>query len=458
MVNAYIKKLTRLCSKLFFVVTFSVFLLSINFNSYAKTDDNNTLENDKNSYIALINVQGMILPGKASYINKSLNNASQNGAKFAILKLDTPGGLLASTQEIIKKIFDSKIPVIVFVTPSGATATSAGVFITLSGDLAVMSKGTSIGAAHPVMGTGQDVKGDMRKKIENMTIAMIKSIAETRSRNVMWAKDAVKKSISVTATKAQKENVIDFIAKDIPDLLGKLDNKVIKFKDKDFDFKGSVNLPIKEYKISLQDKILDVLSNPSLAVLLWLGAIVGLGLELYHPGVVLPGLIGGICLILAMIVNQVIPISVGALLLIIFGFILIGAELYVTSGLFGIFGVVAVVLGSMSLVDLSNFPELQVNNWLILPSAIFLYLLFIAVAFFVVKVMKKKSRVGIKSLIGAIGTVTQDFEGEENKGTILLDGASWSAVSSETIKKGDSVIVVSNKTNLILEVVKVKKD
>ena len=184
----------------------------------------------------------------------------------------------------------------------------------------------------------------------------------------------------------------------------------------------------------------------------------GLGLELYHPGVVLPGLIGGICLILAMIVNQVIPISVGALLLIIFGFILIGAELYVTSGLFGIFGVVAVVLGSMSLVDLSNFPELQVNNWLILPSAIFLYLLFIAVAFFVVKVMKKKSRVGIKSLIGAIGTVTQDFEGEENKGTIFLDGASWSAVSSETIKKGDSVIVVSNKTNLILEVVKVKKD
>ena len=217
-------------------------------------------------------------------------------------------------------------------------------------------------------------------------------------------------------------------------------------------------MPIKEYKISLQDKILDVLSNPSLAVLLWLGAIVGLGLELYHPGVVPPGLIGGICLILAMIVNQVIPISVGALLLIIFGFILIGAELYVTSGLFGIFGVVAVVLGSMSLVDLSNFPELQVNNWLILPSAIFLYLLFIAVAFFVVKVMKKKSRVGIKSLIGAIGTVTQDFEGEENKGTIFLDGASWSAVSSETIKKGDSVIVVSNKTNLILEVVKVKKD
>lgn len=448
-----------------FIVLLLSLLVFVTSSLYAQSDIKGKNTNDvinanetvTNSFIALIDIDGMILPGTSAYFKKSLQNANKDGAKFAVLKLDTPGGLMISAQDIIKEIFDSKIPVIVFVTPSGASATSAGVFITLASDLAVMSKGTSIGAAHPVLGSGQDIKGDMREKIENMTVAVIESIAQERNRNVDWAKEAVKNSKSITATKALKENVIDFIAKDMDDLLSILENKVIKFKGKDFSFKDYVNLPIKEYKKSLQDKILDVLSNPSLAVLLWLGAVAGLALELFHPGAVLPGLIGGICLILALIVQQVIPISVGALLLIIFGFILIGVELYVTSGVFGIFGVVAVVLGSLSLVDLSNMPELTLNKWLILPSAIFLCIMFVMIACFAIKILKRKSRVGINSLIGMIGVVTSDFVGDKNKGTIFLDGASWSAVSSEAIKKGDSVIVVSNKSSLVLEVVKVKK-
>lgn len=440
-----------------FVVFFVLCVFAINDNLYA-LPDNGERKNDDKAFIALIDMKMMILPGTASYFKKSLEQATSKGAKLAILNLDTPGGLLNSTQEIVQEMFNSKIPVIVFISPDGASATSAGVFITLASDVAVMTKGSSIGAAHPVGSAGQDVKGDMREKVENMAIAMIKSIAETRNKNANWAQDAVKKSISVTASQALKENVIDFLAKDTKDLLKKLSGRTIKFNGQDFVFDDYSELPIKKFEMSLQDKILNILSNPSIAVLLWLGAVTGLALELYHPGAILPGLIGTICLILAMIVNQVIPISVGALMLIIAGFIMIGFELYVTSGLLGIFGVIAVTLGSLSLVDLSKFPELAVNPWIILPSAIFLCLFFILIACLVIRTMGKKSRVGINSLVGCIGSVTSDFVGEDNKGVIFLDGTYWNAVSSEKIKKGDSVIVVSNKNGLLLEVVKVTKN
>ncbi|MGI6680402.1 MAG: NfeD family protein [Bdellovibrionota bacterium] len=425
-----------------------------------KFSDKFSDKKDSEPFIAKVDMRTLILPGTASYFSKSLKKATEQGAKAVIVYLDTMGGVLHSAQKIVKEIFDSKIPVVVFITPDGASATSAGVFITLSADVAAMSRGTSIGSAHPVAGSGQDIKGDMREKVENMTVAMIKSIAETRDRNTKWAKEAVQKSVSITASKALEINVIDFIADDTPSLLKTLEGRVIKFKNKDFSFKGFSNLPIKEYEMSMQDKMLNVLSDPSIAVLLWLGAVFGLALELYNPGAIFPGLLGSVCLILAMIVNQVIPISVGALILIIAGFLMIVIETHVSGGLFGIFGVIAITIGSLSLVDLSNFPELSINPWVILPSIIALALFFILVAASFVKAMGRKAKVGFESLIGVIGTITVDFTSAKNssvnKGTVFLDGAYWSAVSSESIKKGDRVIVVGNESNLVLKVVKVE--
>lgn len=434
-----------------FLISFFGFFLFYNKNLYSN-------ENSQENHIAVIDMNMMILPGTSAYFEKSIKKAVQEGAELVILKLDTPGGVLQSANDIIKNIFDSPVPVVVFVSPQGAVAASAGALITMAGDVAVMSKGTSIGAIHPVDSQGNDIQKDMRKKIEEMTVAISQSIAERRNRNISWAKEAVLKSNSLRAGEAVKNNVIDFIANDVSEVLEKLNGRKISFKNQDYVFKDLSDLEIKNYEISFKDSLLNILSNPTVASLLWIGATLGLLIELYHTGAVFPGVLGAICLVLALIVNQVLPVNIGGLVLIILGFSMIVLEFYVSSIILGVGGVVAVAFGVMTLVDLSSFPELTINYWAILPSAIFCCLLFFIISYVLVKSMKRKEKTGLNSLVGEIGVAGEDFK--NGSGLVFIDGSNWSAVLDKEkertdIKKGDKIKVVSfQKGHLVLIVKK----
>ncbi|RMG43542.1 MAG: nodulation protein NfeD, partial [Candidatus Dadabacteria bacterium] len=352
-------------------------------------------------FVAVIDMNMMILPGTQEYLESAIERASQEGAEALVVKLDTPGGMLTSSQEMIQAIFKSPVPVIVYVFPSGASATSAGVFITVAAHIAAMAPGTSIGAAHPVMGNGKDIEGDMRKKAENITVAMVKSVAEQRGRNVDWVEKAVKESSSLTEKEALKKKVIDIVATDLNDLLKQIKGRKVKVNSSEVVLKDLSKLPRKEYKISFKQKTINVLANPNIAALLWLGATTGLSLELYHPGAIVPGVVGVICLILALAVSQIIPISMSGVLLMIVGSLLIGAEMYVTSGVLGLGGIIALVLGSIYLVDGSRAPDLAVAMDFIIPVIIVVVLFMVWVIINGIKTLKRKPETtGIEGMIG----------------------------------------------------------
>src|SRR6185503_3358190 len=244
-------------------------------------------------------IDGTINPAVDDFIRESIGRAKASGAKALIIQLDTPGGLLNSTRTIVKEMLGAEVPLMVYVAPSGAGAGSAGVFITMAAHIAAMAPGTNIGAAHPVAGAGQEVKGAMGEKIENFTASFSESIAQKRGRNTEWAIQAVRKSVAITESEALKKKVIDIVAKDIDDLLKQADGRKV-----DLDGKMHV-LALKDVKIdrremSLKQKILNTLADPNIAYLLMMAGLLGLYMEFSHPGVIFPGVAGAICLLLAL--------------------------------------------------------------------------------------------------------------------------------------------------------------
>ncbi|RIL08388.1 MAG: serine protease [Proteobacteria bacterium] len=403
-------------------------------------------------FVAIIDMNMMILPGTQAYLTESIERAEKEGAKALIVKLDTPGGMLETSQEMIQKIFESPVPIIIYVSPNGATATSAGVFITLAGHVAAMAPGTSIGAAHPVMGDGKDIEGDMRTKAENMTIAMVKSIAERRGRNVTWAEKAVKESASITAKEALQLGVVDIMAEDIDDLLKRIKGKEFKIDNKTVQMADLSALPRQEFEISFKQRFTNVLANPNVAALLWLGATTGISLELYNPGAILPGTIGLICLILALAVSQIIPINQAAIALMAFGAILIGAELYKGTVILGLLGLICIVLGAVYLVDVGQAPGLSVALEFIVPVAIMFAAFLFWVAYNSFRVARKQVTTGLEGLIGEIGEATSNIA---TSGKVFVNGEYWNAcVPTGLIEKGAKVKVVSVKDGLTLEVAK----
>lgn len=409
-------------------------------------------------HIAVINMDMMILPGTKGYLENALEKASQSGAKALVVKLDTPGGMLVTSQEMIQSIFNAVIPVIIYVTPAGSTATSAGVFIAMAGHIAAMSPGTSIGAAHPVAGDGKDIEGDMRKKAENMTVAMVKSISEERGRNVEWAEKAVTESDSLTEKEALKKNVVDVIAVDIPELLQKIAGKKIKLKDQEVVLEDLSKLPLINYEIDLRNKVLNFLSNPNIAALLWLGATSGLSLELYNPGAILPGVVGVICLILALAVMQILPVTQTGILLIVAGAVMIGAEMFIPSGIFAIGGIIALVLGSIYLIDPVQAPGLSVNLALIIPIATGIGLVMAILAYNIFKLQKSKATTASQGMIGEKCTATADFT---KKQTVEVKGEIWQAKLTdgevEEVTKGTILEVTGMGEGMVLEVQKFGK-
>jgi len=279
------------------------------------------------SQVIHLKVTGMIDPAVESYIGRGLKMAKDERVEAVLIELNTPGGLLTATRGIVESIFGSSVPVIVYVSPSGAQAGSAGVMITLASHIAAMAPGTNIGAAHPVSGQGQDIEGHLAEKITNDTAAWVESIAKTRKRNEKWAISAVRKSVSIDNERALKLGVIEYVASSVGELLEKIHGKKIQMKEKEelLETKGIALIPL---ELTTREKVIHTLSNPNIAYILMMIGMVGLYIELSHPGVILPGVIGAISLILGFICLQALPINYGGLALLLLGLLLLIAEIF----------------------------------------------------------------------------------------------------------------------------------
>ncbi len=407
------------------------------------------------SEVLVLPMQMEILPGTASYLEDGIKEASRRGAKLVLVELDTPGGMLQSSQEMVKAIFDSEVPVVIYVSPTGGSATSAGVFITVAGHVAAMAPGTSIGAAHPVMGSGEDIPGDMRTKAENITVAMVKSIAEKRGRNVAWVEKAVKESASLTETEAEKEKVVEIIAKDLDELLKKLKGRKVEVAGKTVELEDFSSMPRVNFEPSIKQKFLNFVANPMIAHILWIGATTGLSLELYSPGAILPGVVGVICLILALAVYQIIPLNVSGILLLVAGAVMIALEFAVPSGILGVAGIIAMVIGSIYLVDLSVEPFLQVNLTYIGMLTAFVGSLMFGFVWLIVRTKPSRAKTGYEGLIGKTGEALETIT---SRGRVSVNGEIWNAtVEHGVINKGEKVKVVGMAGSLILEVEQFKE-
>ncbi len=400
--------------------------------------------------IYLIEVDGIINPATAKFIIESIDQAQEKGAQGIIIQLDTPGGLMDSMRLIVKRILTANIPVIVYVGPRGARAASAGVFITLSAHIAVMAPSTHIGAAHPVtLGEGKESK-TMSEKIVNDTVSYIKTIAKTRGRNVEWAEKAVRKSVSITEEEAVKLNVVDFVSPDVYDLLDRIDGKVIKFDglSRTLTTKG---LKPRSMQMSWRYKFLDIISNPTIAYILLMLGIYGIFFELSNPGAILPGVVGGIFLILAFYSLQMLPINFAGLALILFAIILFIAEIKVVShGLLSVGGVISLFLGSLMLIE-SPAEYMKISLSVIIPAVLVSAAFFVFAVTMAIKARLKKPTTGTEGLVDEIGVAVTDIDPE---GKVLVHGEYWNATSDEKIEKDQKVQVVSVK-NLKLHVKKV---
>lgn len=398
----------------------------------------------KQADVCLVRISSDINPGIADFVKKAIEFASENKYSCIIIQLDTPGGLSESMREIVMAILASKIPVVVYVAPGGARAASAGVIITMAADIAAMSPGTNIGAAHPVGLGGKDVGGTMSDKVTNDMVAYAKSIAGKRNKNADWAENAVRKSVSITETEALKENVIDFVAKDLDDLLKNINGRKIQDKgvlDLD-DYK------ITEFRETLRTKILKTISNPNIAYILMMIGLAGLYFELAHPGAIFPGVVGGISLILAFFSFQTLPVNYAGILLIILAVIFFVLEMKIASyGMLSIAGVTSLLLGSMMLFE-GEVPGVRVSLGVLLPTFIFISAFFVVVSALVFKSQISKSISGAEGLIGETGIVKNDIMPE---GKVFVHGELWKAISKNPLQAGTKVRVIK-VTGLVVEV------
>ncbi|MBI3800122.1 MAG: nodulation protein NfeD [Deltaproteobacteria bacterium] len=435
---------------------FAVLLLVLGFSLWS-AQANDTASDPATAHVNLIVVDATINPAVADFIHESINRSAQEGAQALIIQLDTPGGLLNSTKSIVKDILGAPVPVIVYVAPSGAGAGSAGVFITMSGHIAAMAPGTTIGAAHPVGSGGQNIEGDMREKVENFTASFSETIAQRRGRNVEWAQKAVRESVSITEVEALQKKVIDLVAVDVQDLLRKAEDRKVEIGSTKtaLNFKASRRADgtaeVVTLEMRLKHRVLNILADPNVAYLLMMAGILGLYIEFSHPGVLFPGLAGGICLLLALTAFQVLPINYTGLLLILLGLAFLIAELFLPSfGVLGVGGIVAFVLGSLFLFDTPE-GELAVDRSIILTAALSVSAFMLFIGTLAVRTWRRKPVSGREGLIGESGEVRERLA---PRGRVWLHGEHWTAESDEEIEVGQQVRVVS-LSGLVLRVRKV---
>jgi len=387
--------------------------------------------------VHLIVVDGGINPAVDDFIRESIARAHVSGAKALVIQLDTPGGLLSSTRSIVKEILGAPLPVIVYVAPSGAGAGSAGVFITMAGHIAAMAPGTNIGAAHPVAGGGQEVKGVMGEKIENFTASFSETIAEKRGRNTEFAIQAVRRSISITDKEALEKNVIDIIANDLRDLLKQAEGREVDINGtkQKVSFKG---VRVQTFEMALRQKIIDILSDPNIAYLLLMAGILGLYMEFSNPGVIFPGVAGGIAILLALTSFQILPINYAGLALILLGMALLVGEAFLPSfGILGIGGIIALTLGSLLLFDTQG-SDLVLDKKMIFTAVGTLSAFMIVVGYLVVQAHRRKPTLGTEGLLGEIAEVRVSLNPE---GKVFVHGEYWNAEGDGEFDVGEKVKV-----------------
>src|SRR5882724_171990 len=389
--------------------------------------------------VSVIDIDGAITPITVRLLAAAIERAQADGSQALVVQLNTPGGLERSMRSMVQSILNSEIPIIVYVAPTGARAASAGVFLTMAAHVAAMAPATNMGAAHPVAVGGQMDK-DMLKKVENDAAAFARTLATERGRNAEWMEKAVRSSVSVTEREALKLKVIDLIADSLPDLLGKIDGRVVKTK------RGAVTLetksaPVKVIDIRFRDRFLALITDPNIAYILMMVGMLGIFFELQNPGVVLPGVIGGISLILAFFAFQSLPINWAGLHLILFGVALLIAEIKVVShGVLTIGGVVAMLLGSFMLYEA---PEVgfRVSWTVILPTVGTTAGLVVWAVSAGVRAMMKSPVTGTAGMIGRV-VVARSALGPE--GQVQVDGEIWRAVSEGgAIPAGEKVRVMA---------------
>jgi membrane-bound serine protease (ClpP class) len=384
--------------------------------------------------IMIVTISDPIGPGVAEFIQDSLERASRSHAAAIIITLDTPGGLVESMRKIVQAIYACEVPVIVYVSPSGARAASAGVMITMAADIAAMAPGTNIGAAHPVGAGGREIGESMGEKVTNDMAAFAKGIAKRRGRNEQWAEKAVRESVSVTASEALEKNVIDLMAEDMDDLIAKIDQRQVSGKGK-LQLAKAERVIIEE---GVRTKVLKTISDPNIAYILLMIGLAGLYFELSNPGTVLPGVIGALALILAFFSLQTLPVNITGILLILLAVVLFILELKVTSfGMLSVAGVISMVLGSLMLFKGAG-PQFRVAWQVLIPTVAAVSAFFVMIAAVVVRAHVHKPLTGAEGLLGEIGTVKQV---SGSRGKVLVHGELWQAVFDGTVQSGDKVRV-----------------
>jgi membrane-bound serine protease (ClpP class) len=388
--------------------------------------------------VGLIAINGAIGPATATYIARAIDLAGSRDNACLIVQLDTPGGLLESTKEIVQKFYASRIPVVVYVSPSGANAASAGCFITLAADVAAMAPNTTIGAAHPVSagGMGEQKMDDvMKTKIESYASSYIESIAQKRGRNVEWAKDSVIKSESTTAEQALDLKVIDLIAKDVPDLLQKLDGREVDGRV--LKTAGATLVPI---PMVARERLFQLLWRPEVMFILMLAAIYGIIGEISNPGAVLPGVVGAIALILALYMGAILPINVAGLALIAVAIVLFIADIFApTHGVLTFGGIVAFFLGALMLFNRAD-PAFRLSLAYILPATLITALFFLFIVGAGLRAQLLPIRAGKETMLGK--TIPAIARIDQAGGKVFVEGEYWNAVSDSTVEPGKSVEVV----------------
>jgi membrane-bound serine protease (ClpP class) len=396
---------------------------------------------EKNPVFDVITVNSAITPPIAQYILENIDASTKEGAKGLIVLLDTPGGLDLAMRDIAKGILNSSIPIIVYVYPPGARAASAGVIITVAAHIAAMAPGTNIGAAHPVgIGIGSTMDKTMAKKVENDAVAYVRGIARQHGRNEYWVERAVRKSESITAEEALRNKVVDFVATDVLNLLEQMDNKTVLLSS------GKVKIIMKtkdaavnEKKMSMRQRILTTISDPNIAYILMLVGLAGLYFEFTNPGALLPGIIGGISLLLSFSALQTLPVNYAGVLLIIFGILLFIAEIKVIShGLLTVGGIISLVLGSLMLFD-SPDPALRVSFKVLVPAVATISLFFAVIIALVVKAQRLKRYTGKEGMLGETGEAETDVHED---GRVFVQGEYWHAFSDQKVEKGRKIKVV----------------
>jgi membrane-bound serine protease (ClpP class) len=390
--------------------------------------------------IYVITIASSINPPVADFINRAITKAEKDKAAALVIQLDTPGGLDTSMRAIVQGILNAQVPVLVFVSPSGARAASAGVVIVLAADLAAMAPGTNIGAAHPVNVGGKDIDKTMSQKVEKDMVAYVRSIADQRQRNADWVESAVLKSESITAEKALELKVIDLMAKDLGDLLEKADGRQITTskQPKTIRTKG---LPVVHLKENFRDRILRTISDPNIAYVLMMLGMMGVFFELIHPGGIFPGVIGGISLVLAFFALSTLPVNYAGILLILLSIIFFIAEVKVIShGLLTVAGIVSLTLGSLMLFKTTE-GQMGVSLQILITMVLVISAFFILVISLAVKAYRRKPQTGDQGILNEVGRVHQKIA-PGNPGKVFVHGEIWNATSDEICEPGNIVEVV----------------